>query len=271
MMMADSNEQTLNAVEETVEETQETETPETQETETQETVEETKEDGQDGNEEEDGDKEKEGEEEEEPKSKRGRPKKEKWGDNTKLEYDKDIHEDYHVNEEYQQKFVEFAKENNIEPSTAKELLNLQARLNQQFDEEQTQLEQKEMKQTEEALRKEWGPEYDNNMKAIQKLVKDRADEDVANLLFNTSFGTNQSVIKMLGSIAKDLNESGDFVKGKAIGNNGFPDAYSELQNEYKKDPEFQVALRDTAHPKHNHYNTLYNEITMRHTQNQHKS
>ena len=256
MMMAETN--VPEAIEETVEET--TDIQEAAEVK-EEAVEETAEtETSDESEAESGVK------EEEPKSKRGRPKKEKWDENTTLEYAEDIHEDYHVNEEYRDKFVEFAKENGIEPSTAKELLNLQARLNQQFDEEQTQLEEKEMKETQESLKKEWGASYDSNMKAIHKLVSDRADENVANLLFNTSFGSNEAVIKMLGSIVKDLNESGDLVTGKSAGNKSFANAYEELQNEYAQDPVFKTALNDTSHPQHRTYLNKHQEITMRYTE-----
>jgi hypothetical protein len=255
MMMAETNptpETPVEEIVETLETLVETETPETP---TDQTPVETE-----------GEEVEQDEKDEEPKSKRGRPKKEKWDDNTELTYDEDIHEDYHVNEEYQSKLVEFAKENGIEPSTAKELLNLQARLSQQFDEAQTEIEAKEMKDTQESLKKEWGPEYENNMKAVQKLVTDRADEQVANLLFNTSFGSNEAVIKMLASVAKDLNESGELVTGKSAVKSTFANAYEELQNEYKKDPVFKTAVNDSSHPDHRKYVNQYNEITMRYTE-----
>jgi uncharacterized protein (DUF4415 family) len=254
MMMAETNPET--PVEEIVE------TPETPvETEGEETPVETETSETEGEESQEQD-----EKEEEPKSKRGRPKKEKWDEKTTLEYDEDIHEDYHVNEEYQSKLVEFAKENGIEPSTTKELLNLQARLSQQFDEDQTKLEEKEMQETQESLKKEWGSEYEGTMKAIQKLVTERADENVASLLFNTSFGSNQAVIKMLGSIAKDLNETGDLVTGKSASQKGYVDVNKELQNEYSKDPVFKTALSDPSHAQYKKYVDRYNEITMRHTE-----
>ncbi len=64
----------------------------------------------------------------------------------------------------------------------------------------------EKAQTEEVLKKEWGYDYDKNVRAADRALNVYGDDDLKNLLTETSAGNNPAVIKFLATIGKEITE-----------------------------------------------------------------
>lgn len=64
-----------------------------------------------------------------------------------------------------------------------------------------------MKQTEEALKKEWGGDYEGKKALAQRAVVKLVDEEAQNILLNTALGNNASLIKLFARVGEILGES----------------------------------------------------------------
>ena len=64
----------------------------------------------------------------------------------------------------------------------------------------------EKEQSTEALKKEWGYEYDKNVRAAQRALNVYGDNELQKLLSETSAGNNPAVIKFLATIGKEVTE-----------------------------------------------------------------
>ena len=61
------------------------------------------------------------------------------------------------------------------------------------------------KNTEEALHKEWGYDYDNKVRAAQRAMSVYADDELTELL-NTEAGNHPSVVKLFARLGEDITE-----------------------------------------------------------------
>ncbi len=106
----------------------------------------------------------------------------------------------------------------------------------------------EKEQSIEALKKEWGYEYDKNVRAAQRALNVYGDNELQKLLSETSAGNNPAVIKFLATIGKEVTE--DMAQNTT--NNRLAtsplDAKEEINN-VMADPKH--AYFDPSHPNHN--------------------
>lgn len=64
----------------------------------------------------------------------------------------------------------------------------------------------EKEQSTEALKKEWGYDYDKNVRAAQRALNVYGDAELQQLLSETSAGNNPAVVKFLATIGKEVTE-----------------------------------------------------------------
>tara|TARA_B110000483_G_scaffold64785_1_gene80738 strand:- start:4283 stop:5131 length:849 start_codon:yes stop_codon:yes gene_type:complete len=106
----------------------------------------------------------------------------------------------------------------------------------------------EKEQSTEALKKEWGYEYDKNVRAAQRALNVYGDNELQKLLSETSAGNNPAVIKFLATIGKEVTE--DMAQNTT--NNRLAtsplDAKEEINNVMA---DSKHAYFDPSHPNHN--------------------
>ena len=106
----------------------------------------------------------------------------------------------------------------------------------------------EKEQSTEALKKEWGYEYDKNVRAAQRALNVYGDAELQKLLSETSAGNNPAVIKFLATIGKEVTE--DMAQNTT--NNRLAtsplDAKEEINNVMA---DSKHAYFDPSHPNHN--------------------
>jgi len=144
------------------------------------------------------------------------------------------------NEEQVKQFKNVAHQIGLNNDQAKALIDFQVKSvdfeNQRRNSEMTSGK----KNTEEALHKEWGYDYDNKVRAAQRAMSVYADEDLIQLL-DTEAGNHPSVVKLFARLGEDITED----MAKNTQNNKLAvspiDAKADIQKIYA----------DTKHPYHN--------------------
>jgi len=144
------------------------------------------------------------------------------------------------NEEQVKQFKNVAHQIGLNNDQAKALIDFQVKSvdfeNQRRNSEMTSGK----KNTEEALHKEWGYDYDNKVRAAQRAMSVYADEDLIQLL-DTEAGNHPSVVKLFARLGEDITEE----MAKNTQNNKLAvspiDAKGDIQKIYA----------DTKHPYHN--------------------
>ena len=105
-------------------------------------------------------------------------------------------------------------------------------------------------ETEDALKSEWGAEYQRNINAAQRALQVYGDEDIIELM-NTSAGNHPAVVKMFARLGKEITE--DMAKNTQTSNLAVSplDAKDEIQSIYatpnhayfdNKNPEHKAAV-----------------------------
>ena len=111
----------------------------------------------------------------------------------------------YFNEEQVKQFKNVAHQIGLNNDQAKALIDFQVKSvdfeNQRRNSEMTSGK----KNTEEALHKEWGYDYDNKVRAAQRAMSVYADEDLIQLL-DTEAGNHPSVVKLFARLGEDITE-----------------------------------------------------------------
>ena len=95
-------------------------------------------------------------------------------------------------------------------------------------------------ETESLLRKEWGFEYDKNVRSAQRAMKVYGDEELTALM-NTEAGNHPSVIKLFARLGEDITED----MAKNTQNNKLAVSPIDAKGDIQK------VMADAKHPYHN--------------------
>ena len=121
--------------------------------------------------------------------------------------------EYQVNDEVKQyfdddalnRFKEVAHANGLNNKQVQALIDYQAgELSETLKNEPSQLSAQKI-ETEDYLKKEWGAEYDRNVRAAQRALQVYGDDEIMELM-NTSAGNHPAVIRMFAKLGKEVTE-----------------------------------------------------------------
>lgn len=177
-------------------------------------------------------------------------------------YAEEIADLYKAPPELLEEFKAFAVEKGFTASQAKELINLQAQMVQK---QEAMFEQQLLKETEatrEALQKEWGQEFDSNMRAIKGFIEDKASPEVQDLII-TAFGSNKEVLNFFKDVALERKEPA-FIDGKSAPIGSFATARDEWNNACNEIPAYRQALSQYNHPLHDEAQRKWTSIMNKH-------
>lgn len=177
-------------------------------------------------------------------------------------YSEEIADLYKAPPELLEEFKAFAVEKGFTAGQAKELINLQAQMVQK---QEAMFEQQLLKETEatrDELQKEWGQEFDSNMRAIKGFIEEKASPEVQDLIV-TAFGSNKEVLNFFKDVALERKEPA-FVDGKSAPIGSFSTAGDEWNNACNEKPALRQALSQYNHPLHEEATRTWSSIMNKH-------
>jgi hypothetical protein len=146
-----------------------------------------------------------------------------------------------------EEFQKMAHENGLTTQQAKSLVDM--RLQAIDGEMQRQNEVRE--ESERALRKQWGEDYDNRIDAANQVLKIYSEQDSEGVqeLLNTPAANNPAFIRMLSELSHMYKEKGH--EGLSKTNFGVtPEGAQSKISEKRGDTGFMKAYTDVHHPEH---------------------
>lgn len=177
-------------------------------------------------------------------------------------YAEEIADLYKAPPELLEEFKAFAVDKGFTAGQAKELINLQAQMVQK---QEAMFEQQLLKETEatrDELQKEWGQEFDSNMRAIKGFIEEKASPEVQDLIV-TAFGSNKQVLNFFKDVALERKEP-SFVDGKSAPIGSFATAGDEWNNACNEKPSLRQALSQYNHPLHEEATRTWSSIMSKH-------
>ena len=121
--------------------------------------------------------------------------------------------EYQLNEDVKQyfdegalsRFKEVAHANGLNSKQVQALIDYQSgELAEVIQNEPSQLAAQKI-ETEDYLKKEWGAEYDRNVRAAQRALQVYGDDEIIELM-NTSAGNHPAVVKLFSKLGKEITE-----------------------------------------------------------------
>lgn len=105
--------------------------------------------------------------------------------------------------------------------------------------------------SEEALRQEWGSEFENNIRLANDAVLKVGGQELVNTLGSRGLHTDPTVIKVFSNLGKILAEDNTIAPTvRSDVSPVTPSQAAQKLNILKNDPEYGKILMNVAHPKH---------------------
>jgi predicted lactoylglutathione lyase len=159
------------------------------------------------------------------------------------EYQIEKQEEDVLQEDFLNKFKDFAHKNKVPVKTANEMANFLREVSKEGVEQQQQLQQKQIAEQVDGLKQEWGKAFDYKVGLAKRVLNEVVkDEAVLEAMQDPSIGSNPAIIKTLSKIGESLFKEDSF------------DGVSKPQ--YSTTPQeattkINEIMGDTSHPYHN--------------------